>query len=201
MRIANYHVHGEIGDPGLIHFLSEEIGLYGSSDAARIVLHINSPGGDLLTAIQAINLIRSSPVPVLTILNGAAESAALLILMAGNKRAAFSNSFGMAHHLSTAIEGKFHDLQSNVEHLNMLDSTMIALWKTYTKLDMKTIRNEMLGRHDKYLDTAALKRYNIIDEILTPGSSLQRFMERPINDKEKTKKRVRREGDSESEDS
>ena len=201
MRIANYHVSGEIGDPGLIHFLSEEIGLYGSSDAARIVLHINSPGGDLLTALQAINLIKSSPVPVITILNGSAESAALLILMAGHKRAAFKDSFGMAHHLSTAFEGKFHDLKSSVDQLNILDSMMHKMWKEHTKLSDEVIKNKMLGMHDTYLDSKALKTYNIVDEILTTPNGLRDFMERPLNDKEKTKKRVRRAGNKDTEDS
>lgn len=201
MRVANYQVHGEIGEPGLIQFLSEEIGLYGSSDAARIVLHINSPGGDLLTAIQAINLMRSSPVPVLTILNGSAESAALLILMAGHKRGAFTNSFGMAHHLSTAIEGKYHDLKSSVSQLNILDKSMQTMWKQFTGLDDQTIADKMLGMHDTYLDVKALKAYNIIDEVITPGAGLLNFIERPLNDKEKTKKRVRRVSDKELKDS
>ena len=192
MRVANYLVHGELGNPELIQFLSEEIGLYGSSDAARIVLHINSPGGDLITAIQAINLIRSSPIPVLTIVNGSAESAALLLLMSGHKRAAFYNSFGMAHHLSTALEGSYHGIRKSIEQLNVLDKTMTQLWKQFTNLDEKTIKEKMMGLHDTYLDAKDLKRYNIIDEVLTSGTDLLKFIERPLNDQEKTTKRVRR---------
>lgn len=193
MRVANYHIHGEIGDPGLIHFLAEEIGLYGSEEAARIVLHINSPGGDLLTAIQAINLIRSSPIPVLTILNGSAESAALLILMAGHKRAAFTTSFGMAHHLATMIEGKFHDIKSSVAQLDLLDGLMMNMWKEFTGLKAEVIRSTMLSPHDKYLSPTELKKYNIIDNIIVPGPGLNQFIAKASNEK-KAKKRAGSEG-------
>ena len=76
MRVANYFLSGELASPDFVQWLSEEIGLYGSTEAARIVVHINSPGGDLMIALQAVNLMRSSPIPITTIVNGSAESAA-----------------------------------------------------------------------------------------------------------------------------
>lgn len=187
MRVANYHISGEIGSPDLIHWLSEEIGLYGSAEAARIVLHINSPGGDLLTALQAVNLIRSSPVPVLTIVNGSAESAALLVLMAGHKRAAFKNSFGMAHHLSTAMEGNYHSLRSSITQLELLHQTMVDMWTEFTKLDVDIINTKMLSMHDTFLSSHELLKYNIVDEILVPGPGLHSFIHGGVDEKKSKK--------------
>lgn len=51
-----------------------------------IYLHINSPGGDVFAALSAVDTIRLSPVPVITIVEGLAASAATLISIVGNER-------------------------------------------------------------------------------------------------------------------
>lgn len=177
MKISNYFISGEIGGSDLVHWLAEEIGLYGSNEAARIVLHINSPGGDVLTAIQVINMMKSSPVPVYTVVNGSAESAALLILMAGHRRAAFQNSFGMAHHVSTEMGGNYHSLKEAVNQLDILHNLMLDLWKEHSKLEENMIKAFMLGRGETYLTSQQMLTHGMIDEIIHPGPGLLSFVQ------------------------
>lgn len=191
MKISNYFISGEIGGSDLVHWLAEEIGLYGSNEAARIVLHINSPGGDVLTAIQVINMMKSSPVPVYTIVNGSAESAALMILMAGHKRAAMRNSFGMAHHVATEIGGNYHSLKDSVAQLEILNNLMLDLWKEHSSLEEHMIRNFMLGRGETYLTSQQLLNHAIIDEIIDPGPGLLQFTQGSNNEKKSNKGKKR----------
>lgn len=184
MKISNYFISGEIGGSDLVHWLAEEIGLYGSNEAARIVLHINSPGGDVLTAIQVINMMKSSPVPIYTIANGSAESAALLILMAGHKRAALKNSFGMAHHVATEIGGNYHSLKDSVAQLEILNNLMLELWQEHSTLEEHMIRTFMLGRGETYLTSDMLLAHGMIDEIIQPGPGLLEFVQ-GVKDNEK----------------
>ena len=174
MYIANYHLHGELVGESLPSFLSDAIGLYGNTnEATSIVIHINSPGGDLVTAIQAYNLIKASPIPVTTLVNGSAESAALIILMAGHRRAAMKNSFGMAHHLSTGIEGNFHTIKDSVKHLDILHKTIKDMWLADTKVKPSEVEELMLGRGDTYLPAADMRKKGIVDEILDPSGLIQ----------------------------
>ncbi len=177
MKISSYFVNGEIGsDANLIPWLAEEVGLYGTPPSARIALFINSPGGDVLHAFEVINLMRSSPVPIYTIINGSAESAALLIAMAGHKRAAFKNSFAMAHHISTAVEGSYHQIQKVFKQLNMFEFTMTKLYKEFTKASDETISTLFLGPDDTYLTSFELLEHGIIDTIIEPQTMLQEFL-------------------------
>lgn len=176
-HISNFFLSGNVEGDNLAQFLSEEIGLFGQSpESVQVVIHINSPGGDVLTALQVVNLIRSSPIPITTVVNGSAESAALLILMAGHRRAAMKNSFGMAHHFSTAIEGSYHDIQDTIKQNKILHDMMFNMWKDGTGLDDDIINNIMLGRSDVFLSAQELVKYNIVDKVLDHGTELLEFI-------------------------
>ena len=130
------------------------------------MIWINSNGGDVLAAIESINLIKSSPIPVVTIINGCAESAALLIAMAGHRRLIFESSWGMAHHFSTSMEGNYHELIDSVKHNNLLHHLMMELFKKHSKLSEKEIDAKLLGRKHTWLDANELKKMGLVDEII-----------------------------------
>lgn len=175
MYVANYFLQGEVTHSGLPQWLSEQTGLHGSDpEAVQLVIWINSNGGDVLAAIESINLIKSSPIPVVTIINGCAESAALLIAMAGHRRLIFESSWGMAHHFSTAMEGNYHELIDSVKHNNLLHHLMMDLFKKHSKLSEKEIDAKLLGRKHTWLDANELKKMGLVDEIIKPGPGLMR---------------------------
>ena len=62
-----------------------------------IMLHINSPGGDLSAGLAAISAIQNCPVDVYTVVDGSAMSAAATILAAGRRRFAFATSAVLIH--------------------------------------------------------------------------------------------------------
>ena len=96
--------------------------------------------------------------------------------MAGHRRAAMKNSFGMAHHFSTAIEGSYHDIQDTIKQNKILHDMMFNMWKDGTGLDDDTINNIMLGRSDVFLSAQELVKYNIVDKVLDHGNELLEFV-------------------------
>lgn len=173
MYIANFFVQGEVTHSGLPQWLSETIGMDGQTpDAARINIWINSEGGDLLAAIEAINLMAMSSIPITTIINGSAESAALLIAMAGHRRLVMKNAWGMGHHFSTQQAGNYHDLMDSVKHNELLDKTMKDLFIKYTGMDEATITEHFLGRGTTWLSSEDLVKFGIVDEIVEPSPAL-----------------------------
>lgn len=175
MYVANYFLQGEVTHAGLPQWLAEQIGLHGNSpDAVQLVIYINSGGGDVLAAVESINLIRSSPIPVTTIINGCAESAALMIAVTGHRRLIFSSSWGMAHHFSTGLEGTYHDLMDSIKHNQLLHDLLVDIYKQYSNLSVADVEKRILGRQNTWLTAKELVDLGMMDEILSPGASVVR---------------------------
>lgn len=173
MHVANYFLQGEVTHSGLPQWLAEQTGLWGNEpEAVRLVIWINSSGGDVLAAIESINLMRSSPIPITTVISGCAESAALLVAIAGHRRLIFERSWGMAHHFSTTLEGSYHDLADSLKHNELLNDVMLDIFKEHSDLTSEEISSTLLSRKTNWLSSKELKKLGLVDEILKPGSSL-----------------------------
>ena len=79
-----------------------------------IFLHINSPGGDLYTAIQYMRVIKESESVVVCCAEGMVASAALLIFISGDTYSIADYSTFMAHTLSTGFYGKANELHDDI---------------------------------------------------------------------------------------
>ena len=75
-------------------------------ESPKIYLHINSYGGDLLSSFSSIDYIRNSKIPVVSIIEGCAASAATLMSIVCSKRYMTPHSFMLIHQLSSCAYGK-----------------------------------------------------------------------------------------------
>ena len=75
-----------------------------------IKLHINSYGGSVFAGLAALDYIKNSKVPVHTIIDGCAASAATLMSCVGTHRQMHRNSCMLVHQLSGAMWGKFQEM-------------------------------------------------------------------------------------------
>lgn len=177
MKIAHYFLQGEVDHNGLPQWVAENTGLYGdTTDVSSLVIWINSGGGDVLAALEAINLIKSSDVPVVTVINGAAESAALLIAASGHRRFAFHNSWGMAHHFSTSAEGSFHDINDMVKHNELLHNAMVGILEMGSHLMEDEVEDMLLSRGSRWYGASQLKELGLIDEVIESHSQLKSML-------------------------
>ena len=129
-----------------------------------IRLHINSPGGSLLDCLSTVDYINTSKVPIYTIIEGSAASAATIISVCGHKRYIYKNSYMLIHQLSTGLWGKYEELVDDFKNASMFMERIQEIYKTHTKIPLKTLK-EILKR-DLWFDSETCLKYGLVDEIL-----------------------------------
>jgi len=106
----------------------------------NIYLHINSYGGCLFSAFSVIDTIKNSRVPIVSIVEGNAASAATMISMACHKRYITPNSFMLIHQLSSASSGKYEALKDEFLNDTKLMERIYKLYREHTSMNDKKIK-------------------------------------------------------------
>ena len=86
----------------------------------KIFLHINSYGGYITDALSGVDAIKNSKIPITTIIEGAAASAATLLSIVGAERQITKNSSMLIHQLSGGSEGTYEQLKDNISNCTYL---------------------------------------------------------------------------------
>ena len=131
---------------------------------ADIYLHINSHGGSIFDAFSVIDTIRTSEVPVFTVIDGCTASSATLISIVGKKRYIKMHSYFLIHQLSSFMFGKYNEFQDEMENLDEFMGMIRKLYKEYTRIPIKKL-NEIL-QHDLWFNAQQAIEYGLADEIL-----------------------------------
>ena len=129
-----------------------------------IRLHINSPGGSLLDCFAAVDCIKTSKVPVYSIIEGSAASAATIISVVSKKRMMYKNSYMLIHQLSGGMWGKYEELVDDFKNATVLMERINEIYKKHTKIPQKTLK-EILKR-DLWFDSATCLKYGLVDEVI-----------------------------------
>lgn len=134
----------------------------------EIYLHINSEGGSIFDGLAVVDAILESPVPVVTIVEGMAASAATLISVVGARRLIKPNAHMLVHQLSTTMWGKMSELMDEMHNCTHLMGMIKRIYSKYTKIPSKKI-DEIL-KHDLYWSAEECLRYHLVDEVIDPKS-------------------------------
>lgn len=134
------------------------------SDPANIFLHINSFGGSLFAGLAAVDYIKKCKVPVHTVIDGCAASAATLMSVVGQERKMHRHSFMLIHQLSTLMWGKYEDLRDDMKNNDLLMKTIKDIYMEHTKIPKRQL-NKIL-KHDLWWDAETCLKYGLVDEII-----------------------------------
>lgn len=129
-----------------------------------IYLHMCSMGGCVFSAFSIIDTIKNLQVPVVSIIEGNAASAATLISVVCDYRLCHSNSFMLIHELSTGMWGKLSEIELEVENSTNLMKRIKAIYKDNTNLTERDL-NSMLNE-DRWWGSKDSKRMGLVDEIV-----------------------------------
>lgn len=99
-----------------------------SLDVDRLVLHINSPGGDVFEGVAIANVLRAHRAHVTVRVDGLAASAASLIAMAGDEVVMGIGSQMMVHDASTLAYGTAAELEAMLRRLNTTSDSMAGTY-------------------------------------------------------------------------
>ena len=109
-----------------------------------IFLHINSMGGDLLASFSVIDTIKNSRIPIVSIIEGNAASAATMISMVCHKRYITEHSFMLIHQLSSSCSGKFNEIQDDFQNDTKFMEMLYKLYKQHTTMPDKKIKSVLM---------------------------------------------------------
>jgi len=129
-----------------------------------IYLHICSMGGCVFSAFSIIDTIKNLRVPVVSIIEGNAASAATLISCVCDYRLCHSNSYMLIHELSSGAWGKYSEIELEVENLSSLMKRIKSIYKDNTHLT-ETDLNNMLS-NDKWWNSKESKKMGLVNEII-----------------------------------
>jgi len=131
---------------------------------ADIFLHVNSHGGDLFDGLAAMDEIRKSKVPIISIVDGCAASAATLMTIAADKRQINKHAYMLIHQLSSGMWGKYKEMKDEMENIDSMMKTIRKIYLEYTKIPKKKL-DEILD-HDLWFDAETCLKYGLVDEII-----------------------------------
>ncbi len=142
-------------------------GLLERTNPGAIWLHINSGGGSVyagLSIADTILQIVGRGVPVVTIVEGYAASAATFFSIVGSTRLIRPNAYMLVHQISSAAWGNYRYLTDNYENNKQIMEHVKSMYKKYTKIPVEDI-DEIL-RHDLFWDAKKCKKYGLVNDIL-----------------------------------
>lgn len=128
-----------------------------------LYLHINSYGGDVAAAMAAVDCIKTSKIPIYTVIEGSAASAATFMALAGKKRFITENSVLLIHQLSSGMWGKMSELEDEQKNNKFFMEKIYSIYEKYTTLRKKKLK-EIL-KHDLWWGANEALDYGFVDEI------------------------------------
>lgn len=130
-------------------------------------LYINSEGGNLLDAFALIDVMRTSPIPIVTVGMGNLMSSAFMIFAAGTKgqRAIAKNTSIMIHQFNHEYMGKYHDMKAYAAEIDRTNERMIAELSRTSGLTEAYVRTKLLNPSDVWLSAEQMVELGFADII------------------------------------
>lgn len=136
----------------------------GAVSTPTITIHINSPGGDVFSALAAADslmLING----LTTIIEGECASAATLIAMAASRRLIRPNAFVLIHQIEGNMWGTYQQMQ---DAMTMSDKLMLKLVNFYADLsNLDAAAVEKLLQRDSWIEADEAVEMGLVDRILS----------------------------------
>jgi len=144
--------------------LLNQMQLLSLDNPASIFLHVNSFGGSVFAGLSAVDYVKSCDIPVTTVVEGCAASAATLFSVVGTHRQIRNNSFMLVHQISSGMWGKYEELKDSMENCDLFMRIIKEIYEEHTKVPKKKLK-EIL-KHDLWFDAETCLEYGLVDEII-----------------------------------
>lgn len=139
----------ENGEHSAKTFLDEFSELENTCD--EIVVHLNSPGGDVFEGLAICSIISSCKKKVTTKNEGIAFSMTAVVLCAAANVVAYKNSLMMFHSASASIYGNSVELAEMQETLSKVDETLAGIISARSGKSVADIKSTYFDGKDHYL--------------------------------------------------
>lgn len=142
---------------------SRKRALQEEQEPVGITLRISSYGGSVFAGIAGMDAIRTCPVPVTTVVEGGAASAATFLSVAGSKRVITRHSFMLIHQLSSFMWGKYSEFKDEMSNLDKIMRIIKDVYSRRTKIPEAKL--EEILQHDLWFDANECIEQGLVDRI------------------------------------
>ncbi len=131
-----------------------------------IKMYINSPGGQVSSALAIYDTMNFVQSDVSTICVGTAASAAAVLLAAGQKgkRFALPNSEVMIHQVMGGTEGQATDIDIHAKHILKIKERLNKILAKHSGQTLKKVTAD--SERDYFMSAQEAKSYGLIDRIV-----------------------------------
>ena len=183
---ATINLHGDVvatqpvdwfGDPipgsfiVLADFLAD---LNELASCSRIIVHVNSGGGDMYAGNSIYHRLRELNAEIITIVDGLAASAASVIFMAGDVRRVFAGSNIMIHSAATRLCGYYReaDMEQATSRLRAHTQSMVNIYAERTGKTEEEIHAMVDGTETWFTGGKAVEEGFATELAENPGKSV-----------------------------
>lgn len=131
-----------------------------------IYLHINSLGGYVTDAFSGVDAIISSEIPIYSIIEGYAASAATFLSVVCSKRFITKHSSVLIHQLSGGYWGTYQQMTDDMKNSTYLQKRIKNLYMEHTRGKMKKEKLEDLLKRDLMLSFKKCRKMGLVDELI-----------------------------------
>ena len=131
-----------------------------------IYLHINSKGGSIFDSLGSVDTIINSQIPIISIIEGSAASAATFLSVVCKKRQMTRHSSMLIHQLSSGGWGTYEQIKDEYSNCTYLQETITKLYVEYSGGKLKAEKVKMCLKRDIWWDATKCLKFGLIDEII-----------------------------------
>lgn len=140
--------------------------IYKLSEPPKVHLHINSYGGSVFAGFSSVDYIRNCQVPVVSVIDGCAASAATIMSVVAEERYMYEHAFMLIHQLSSGMWGKFEAMKDDMKNNELLMKKIIGIYEEHTKIPKVKIKDIL--KRDLWWDAKTCLKYGLVDDIIIP---------------------------------
>lgn len=151
--------------------MRNELKAIGQTQASKIIVNINSYGGDVNHGISIYDMLAQNKAEIVTRVNGFTASIATVIAMAGDTREISSNSLFLIHKPSLMMLGGFNenDLEKRITQLKMVDTRIRDIYVKRGAINW--VVDRLMEENDgagKWLDADEALANSFVDHVYEP---------------------------------
>ena len=159
-------VGGPIDDGAANSIIAQLLFLDSQDSKEDIKLYINSPGGQVVSALAIYDTMQYVKADVSTICIGMAASAAALLLTAGakGKRIILPNGEVLIHQVMGGAQGQATDVDIHARHILSTKKRLNEIMSRHTGQPIAKIEKD--AERDYFMSAEEAKKYGIVDKII-----------------------------------
>lgn len=159
-------IGGPIDDVVANSIIAQLLFLDSQNSKEDIRLYINSPGGQVTSALAIYDTMQYVKADVSTICIGMAASAAALLLAAGKKgkRIVLPNSEVLIHQVMGGAQGQATDIDIHARHILTIKKRLNEIMARHTGQPLSRVEKDT--ERDYFMNAEEAKKYGITDKII-----------------------------------